>query len=480
MIREFIKSSWVYSVPSLLSQGISFLLIPIYTRILNPSDYGFLDLVIVVATLVNLTVPLQISQGLAFFYGKEIDVARKKMYSSSALWFTLASYSCFVLLSIANANQLSIILMGSQAWQTAIQIGFLYIWSNGIFFLVQNQFRWELRSKQYVVVSLIMNLMTTGASLWLAFGYNMGLEGILIGKFVGNLIGIGFSLYWLRDSYLFRIDSKILRDLLFFSLPLVVAGISVWANLYIDRLVINTILTIEEVGIYGMGNRFSNLASTVMIGFQLALPPLIYNHYQAKETPRHIAKILNIYLTLASTIFLILALLIDDILRIMTTSPFYGAAELIIYLVPAAFLGQMYIFAPGLVICKKTNMIGFINLVGALINFGLNLFLIPRLGVKGAAIATLISNSVIFIVLMSLSQQYYQIPYEWHSITVLVTIVGVFFIALSNLSPSGHLLSFVVKVLGIIFFILALNLFGVLNLKTVKNELYLLITNKFW
>ena len=70
MIREFIKSSSVYSVPSLISQGISFLLIPIYTRILNPSDYGFLDLIIVFATLANLTVPLQISQGLAFFLWK--------------------------------------------------------------------------------------------------------------------------------------------------------------------------------------------------------------------------------------------------------------------------------------------------------------------------------------------------------------------------------------------------------------------------
>ena len=478
MIREFIKSSSVYSVPSLISQGISFLLIPIYTRILNPSDYGFLDLIIVFATLANLTVPLQISQGLAFFYGKEIDVARKKMYSSSALWFTIASYSCFVLLSITNANQLSIIIMGSQAWLTAIQLGFLYIWSNGIFFLVQNQFRWELRSRQYVVVSLIMNLMTTGASLWLAFGYNMGLEGILIGKFVGNLVGIGLSLYWLHDSYLFHIDSKILRELLYFSLPLVLAGISVWANLYIDRLMINTILTIEEVGIYGIGNRFSNLASTALIGFQLALPPLVYNHYQAEETPGHIAKILNVYLALALTIFLTLALLIDDILRIMTTSSFYSAADLIIYLVPAVFLGQMYIFAPGLVISKKTNMVGVINLGGALTNFGLNYFLIPRLGVKGAAIATLLSNSIIFTVLMILSQKYYRIPYEWRSISVLVTIAGLFFLILSNLFPSGRLVSIAIKVFGIILFVLVSNLFGILNLKTIKSELYLLISNK--
>ncbi len=66
MIREFIKSSSVYSISSIIAQGLSFVLIPLYTRILNPSDYGFLDLVIVFATLVNLTVPLQISQGAAF------------------------------------------------------------------------------------------------------------------------------------------------------------------------------------------------------------------------------------------------------------------------------------------------------------------------------------------------------------------------------------------------------------------------------
>ncbi|MBE7434431.1 MAG: oligosaccharide flippase family protein [Anaerolineales bacterium] len=479
MIREFIKSSSVYSIPSFISQGLSFLLIPIYTRILSPSDYGFLDLVIVFATLVNLTIPLQISQGLAYFYGKENVLERKKKYSSSALWFTIASYSCFVLLFVFQADQISIIIMGSRAWQTSAQLGILYIWSNGIYFLVQNQFRWELRSRQYVVVNLIMNIVTTGASLWLAFGCEMGLEGVIIGKFIGNLVGIGFSIYWLRESYLFQIDIKILQELLVFSLPLVIAGISVWANLYIDRLMINAILTIKEVGIYGIGNRFSNLASTAMIGFQLALPPLIYNHYQAEETPRHISKILNVYLAFALTIFMILALFINDILRLMTTKPFYGAADLIIYLVPAAFLGQMYIFSPGLVISKKTNMIGYINLGGAIINLGLNLFLIPYFGVKGAAIATLLSNFFIFIALMSLGQKYYRIPYEWRSVIVMVATASIIIVTIPNLLPAVYLMALVIKLLGIGLFIFALNIFKVINFKTIKNELHLLITKQF-
>ncbi len=190
-----------------------------------------------------------------------------------------------MILTIGQATQFSKMLMGQPGWELVIKLSIIYIWSNGVFFLVQNQFRWELRSKQYVIVNLVMNLSTTGVSLWLAFGLDLGLTGMLVGKFVGNFIGIVFSLYWLRKSYLFRINVKILRDLLSFSFPLVIAGVSAWANIYIDRLIINFILTLNDVGIYGMGNRFSGIASTFMVGFQLVLPPLIYNQYQESETP---------------------------------------------------------------------------------------------------------------------------------------------------------------------------------------------------
>ncbi len=74
-----------------------------------------------------------------------------------------------------------------------------------------------------------------------------------------------------------------------------------------------------------------------------------------------IAKIFDLYIGVALIIFFVLMLFIDDILRIMTTPPFYSAAHLIVYLVPAAFLGQNVHFCSRLFISKKTNTIGMIN-----------------------------------------------------------------------------------------------------------------------
>ena len=68
MLKRFLKDSVVYSTSTLLSRGISILLIPLYTRFLQPEEYGALDLLTVMATIINYIVALEISQGVARSY----------------------------------------------------------------------------------------------------------------------------------------------------------------------------------------------------------------------------------------------------------------------------------------------------------------------------------------------------------------------------------------------------------------------------
>ena len=88
MIRTFLKDSAVYTVPSIISRGLALLLVPFYTRVLSTADYGSLDLLMVFASVVNSSIALEVSQGVARFYVSEPISERKVMYASSALWFT--------------------------------------------------------------------------------------------------------------------------------------------------------------------------------------------------------------------------------------------------------------------------------------------------------------------------------------------------------------------------------------------------------
>jgi O-antigen/teichoic acid export membrane protein len=352
--------------------------------------------------------------------------------------------------------------MGQTGLHLAFQIGLVYIFVNGIFYLIQNQFRWELRSIHYAIISLTMAFVTAGVSLWLAYFLQWGLVGLLVGMLSGSAVASVLGLWWLRGSIQFRFSSVQLKEMLQFSTPLVFSGISVWVSLYVDRMMIMHFLTINEVGLYGIGHRLASTAALVMVGFQGALTPLIYAHYKDPNTPTQLEKIFRIFLLFALLIFLFLTLFASDILLIMTTPDFYGASIVVVYLVPSVLLSNMYIFSPGITIAKKTNIIFWINVVGGFINAGLNYLMIPIFGITGAGIATMISYAGIFIAYTIIGQRFYSIPHNWPPIFAAVVLAALI-AAMLPLWPLTDPFRWVANIFVLIGFVLLTPVLGLIK-----------------
>lgn len=413
MLRAFLKDSAVYAVPAFVSRGLSIFLLPLYTRVLSPADYGSLDLLLVFASIVNLTVALEVSQGVARFYGSEPSADRRIEYASSAFWFTVVCYTIFALLALVYAAELSTLVMGREDLVTAFQIGILYIWLNGIFYVIQGQFRWERRSKRYAAVSLLVTFCTAAVAVWLAYALRLGLEGLLFGMLTGVAVGVVYGLWHLRRSFRFRFSRDRLREMLIFSAPLVPSGIAVFITTYVDRMMINHYLSVGDVGLYGIGYRLANVVVLVMVGIRTALTPLVYAHHHEADTPTQLARIFRFFVAAALLGFATITLFAIDILVLLTNPAFYGGAEVVIYLVPAILLAQMYIFAPGISIARKTYLILWVNVLGAIVNTLLNWLLIPWMGLIGAALATMLGYLCVFSAYMILSQRFYHVPHQW-------------------------------------------------------------------
>ena len=100
MLRKLFKDSIVYGVSGILSRGISLILVPFYTRVLTPEDYGIVDILTIVGAIVNIVVALEISQGFAIFFSETKLQKEKILFSSSSLIFTCTSYSVFIATSL--------------------------------------------------------------------------------------------------------------------------------------------------------------------------------------------------------------------------------------------------------------------------------------------------------------------------------------------------------------------------------------------
>jgi O-antigen/teichoic acid export membrane protein len=467
MLRAFLKDGAIYTIPALVSRGLSLFLIPLYTRVLSPEDYGSLDLFTMFANIVNLTISLEVSQGVARFHAAERDPKKKVLYASSALWFTVFCYTIFAVLMIAFAQPFSELVMGQSELTRVFKIGIVYVFFNAIFYLIQNQLRWELRSKQFAIVSLVYSIITAATSVLLTYVLNWGLSGLLCGMLLGTIAGCSFGLYWLWSSFRLQFSKSLLAEMLRFSSPLVLSGIAVWVSLYIDRVMIKKFLSLHEVGLYGVGYRLASLSGLTMVGFQGALTPLIYSKHHETATPSEIAKIFRLVIFISLLVFISLVLFTKDILYFFTTEPFYAGGSTVIYLVPAIFLGSLYIFAPGIGIAKKTHYSIWINIVGASVNLLLNYLLIPHFGIIGASAATMVASLVLFLMQLILSQRFYYVPHRWGPILASVLLAW----SIALIIPTIDLAvreRWALNLMSICIFVYGAALAGLISLKQIK------------
>jgi O-antigen/teichoic acid export membrane protein len=431
MIKQFFRDSVIYGIGIIIPRGIAFLLLPLYTRVLSPSDYGIIDIVAIVTNLINLTVALEISQGVARFYCETDSQLEKTRYASTSLIFTVFMYTFFAYIALAFPNQMSNWILGSAEKIDIIKVAVFSIWINGIFYALQNQLRWSLKPKACALTSFICSIATISVTFLCIIHWEMGVIGVFWGITWGNLIGSIIALYYARHDIRAVFDWEKLFIMLKFSIPLVPSSVGVFFALYIDRIAIKELLTFTDLGIYGVSYRIGSVVGLLTAGFQSALTPLIYTYFREPDTPQNLARIFRYFMTGALIVLLSVSVFAYEILALLTTPEYYGAAQVIPILVPAILLSGMYIFAPGLGIGKKTKTIAIINIIAAGLNTSLNFILIPNLGICGSALATMLSALIVFSLYIYYGQKYYQIPYEWNKV-VKGTFVVSFFVGLAQ------------------------------------------------
>lgn len=472
MLKMFFKDSLIYTVSNILSRGVNLLLIPFYTRVLTPSDYGLIDIVIVMMAILNTLLTLEISQGIARFYCDAKSKNEKQQYASTTLWYTLFIYSIFAIFAYMIPINIMQFLLSEQINKLIIITMIACIWSNGFLYLVQNQLRWSLKSKECAIVSLACTLISVLTTIISVLWLNLNIIGVLLGLTVGNVCSGLLGVYYSRDTYRFIFSVEKFKILISFSFPLVPSVLGIVIALYIDRLLIKALLSLQEVGLYGIGYRFASIASLCMVGIQGALIPLVYTYYKEKDTPLEIARIFRYFITGALLFFLGITLFSREILMLFTTAQYYEATGVIPLLVLAVLLSGMYIFAPGLGIAKKTKVIASLNICSAVVNTLLNWMVIPFWGIVGSAFATLLTALLTFIISQHYSQKLYYIPYEWDKIcrscifTIVLASIGITFLA--NVS----LMNIFIKVL-----LLILDSLFVIKLLITYNEFSRIILN---
>ena len=411
MIRDVLRDGTVYAVSAVLSRGLAFLIVPLYSRLLAPADYAALDLIATAGVLVNLVVPLEVGQGMAREWTDAPDDAARRRMAGTALAFTAAAYLLFLAAALPSADWLAARWIGTPAYAGALAIGSVQMACNGLFLQLLGQFRWSRRPLAYGWLSVLNAALSLGlgvlGSLW------AGLAGVLIGQALAVALSAAVALGLLRRDISLAPSREALRKMLAFSLPLVPAGAASFVAFYGNRGLLSTLAGLEQVGLYAVAARIAALTTLLIVGVQGALTPLVYAHHREAGVPAQLARFFAGFVGVALALCLAVSLFAPELVAIAAAPTYAPAAALLPWLAPAALLAQMYIFAPGLGIARRTRTQLALTALAAGVSVGLNLLLIPGFGGLGAAIANFGASALFFGLWWAAGQRLYPLPMRW-------------------------------------------------------------------
>jgi O-antigen/teichoic acid export membrane protein len=360
-----------------------------------------------------------VAQGLARHYAPA-PPGEKKAWAGTAGTFLLLMLAVFLILGQAFAEPLCRLILGDPSYLAAFRVALVFMALNCLFSFLQSQCRWEFRTAEYVLITLVFSFLTLALSLGLGILIDPPLTGVLLGQALGAGFAVALGAFGLRRSFAPGMDLPKLGEMLRYSLPLVPASIALFVSVHAGRLILNGLSSLEDVGLYTLAGQIAGIATLGIVGVQGALTPHIMAHHQDPATPGHLARLFEMFVGFAVVACLALGLLAPEFIHYLSNPAYAGAGPLVLLLAPAALLAQMYVFAPGFAVAKRTVWQMWVSIAAALVAVIANFALIRLWGIFGAAAATLLAALAFLSLWFALSQRLYPLPVRWHLVAVTV------------------------------------------------------------
>lgn len=453
-LRQLASESLVYGLSGIIARFLNIFLVPIYTRVFTPEEYGVVSLVTSALVLISTFVVLALDNSAARWYWDTEDSADRKSTMASWAWCQLIVSSVVATILVAFSQRLGDTLVGRPDAGTYFAIVGLALPLSALGNVATNWLRLQRRPWATLAYALGTNLLTILLTITFVVVLGYGIAGIFLAQLltagVSTLAAVFLLGDWIHPRHFER---SRLGEMLRYGLPLIPAAIAFWVVGFADRYFVQLYTTTSEVGLYQVGSTVAALVALATGAFQQAWGPFALSIHKRDNAKQVYASVFIAYLWLASLLSTALALFAAEVIRIFATDQYSGAATIVgLLCFSYVMIGLTYIASIGPAILKISKLIGLAIMLAAIVNIALNVILVPPMGKTGSAVATLVSQSVVPIYLFYRSQQLYPIPYRFKA--------GLGIIALGlTISSVGVFLDFESYWLGIVVRILLLSLF---------------------
>ena len=399
--KNFIKDVAIVGFTLTLINSTNILLLPIITKILGAYDYGiWAQLSVTVSLLLPLALLALSTAFVRFFSSKNDKKEISRVFFSIFFFIVLLSLVIIGVLFVFSES-ISLFLFNTSSYTTLVQITSFLILLEALFNITIFYFRIYRKMFIYTFLVILTSVGRISLTIFLLIFFGYGIYGVVFSALFSYFLSLVIALIIIIKQVGFSLPSfsempKYLR----FSLPLAPTSLIFWVTTSSDRYIIGFLLGTISVGIYSAAYSIGYILYLFVKPLQIILLPqlsTLYDKGEIEEVKTYISYSLKFFLLISVPSLVGLTVMAEQILVLFTTIEFIKGITIIpLIALSAVFHGLFQIIINITVIYKKTKYNFWIQGLAALFNIALNFLLIPLFGIIGAAIATLLSFTIMF------------------------------------------------------------------------------------
>ena len=452
-LKQLAGQTVIYGLSTILARIINFLFVPIYTRMLTPESYGVVTEFMAYIAVLQVVLVLGLETGCFRFANKE-GVDEKKVYSNAFVTVFCIS-ATFLALMIAFAGPLSSAL-GYEGYSSCIMYMGGILALDAITAILFAKLRQDGKAMKFAIFKTIKIVTETAANLVLflwfpkycaAAAESLGrsvtsgdiwllnfipatpdFSYVIFAIFISCVVcGLLFIPDYLRIS--FRLDPKLLRQMLAYSIPLMVAALPGVVNDFLDRILFRYFDTNAEawrssLGLYQAAVKLAVIMNLFIQMFRYAAEPFFFRRAREKDSKQLYAKVQEYFTAFCGLVFLGVILYIDIIALILGPQFREAVGVVPVMLFSYMILGMLFNVSMWYKLSGKTDMAIWITLSGLVVTALVIVLFMPKYSYWAAAFGHLASYLVMFAVSAILGAKYYPIPYRWGRLAAIIVAMG--------------------------------------------------------
>ncbi|MGA2469585.1 MAG: oligosaccharide flippase family protein [Solirubrobacteraceae bacterium] len=444
--KRLVTAGAAYQAGDILSKGAAVVTLPLYTRYVTTTQYGYAEGVLTAVILLSIVLRLGVGEAFIRFYYDDTDQYRRDRIAVGAVGLVLVMTTAGAIVGLLFAGPLARALpLGGSA--PLLEIAMLGLWAFTNLEIAYALLRADERKRTYMRASVADVSLTIPLMVYLVvFGHDQA-QGLLAGNYIASTLVL-LGLWWNERHRLIAglrrrpgAPPIAMRKMLDFGLPTVPADASVYALQVADRWYLLDTMR-PAAGIYAVAAKLATVVFVAVRGFQYAWPPLAYSVDDDEVAARLYAMVTTYYVLATGVVVAGVTLFARWGVRILYPT-YYTAYEAIPWLALGwALYGLYLIFIVISGRARKTRRNLPAALAGLVVNIACLVTLVPPLGIAGAGIALVLAYAAMNLVIYLLTRRLFSVGFEWGRLAKLVGVFAAIAVAGDLLLPTHGLEGF--------------------------------------